>query len=311
MVPEWEWIEYVCIYVCIAMKKCTELLRRDIPDNDKIYTLSLVKEEYPDIYPKMARFILSVARGNTVFALFQTNSYEYAPLSSLNADTVVLQRVGEWERALRADPQGFLASHPLPSSHITSSSTTDVVVIQGSPRGEGNTSILASWAVEAVKKKKRTVQVLYPHDMDIHPCIGCYQCYNTGSCIYEDDMSMIIDAFNAAHLLVLCSPVYTMTVPAGLKALIDRCQSYHARRLLTADQSRRKGLLLAVAGRKGLSNFSCLQSTIYTFMRNLGIRPCTEVLVDGLDEIQDIRKIPDIQEKVESALLTCLAEDKQ
>jgi Multimeric flavodoxin WrbA len=120
--------------------------------------------------------------------------------------------------------------------------------------------------------------------------------------VFDDDMSMILASFDDARLFVLCTPVYTMTVPAGLKLLMDRCQSYHAKRMLNADHRTRNGLLLSVAGRKGMDNFSCMKSTVHAFMRNLGIIPSGDVLVDDMDAIRDIRILPGVRDSVRDVL---------
>lgn len=280
----------------------TELLRTEIPVGETSYTLLLEKEDYGDVYPGMTRYILSVLEDSALKALFRTNSYEYAPLSTLDAEQIARSRALNWDERLRSDPPRFLSTHPLPRPRVFQYSSTDVVILQGSPRGEGNSSILADWTMKSVEEKGKTAQVFFPHDLDIHHCIGCYQCYNTGYCIFDDDMGMIIASLNNAELVVICTPVYTMTVPAGLKLLIDRCQAYHAKRLLSGDTQSRKGILLSVAGRSGTDNFTCLQSTIHAFMRNLGIHPAGDVLVDRMDTIQDIRKMSGIREKVQNEL---------
>jgi multimeric flavodoxin WrbA len=284
----------------------TELLRSDIQNGETFYTLVLEQEDYSEVYPSMMRYILSIREGTELRAQFRTNSYEYAPLSDLNTEQIARSRAQNWEDRIRSDPQMFLARHPLSRPRVFPYSATDVVVLQGSPRGEGNSSILAGWTAELAEKMGKTAQVLFPHDLDIHHCIGCYQCYNTGYCVFDDDMGTIIASLDHAELVVLCTPVYTMTVPAGLKLLMDRCQAYHAKRLLSGDTRTRKGLLISLAGRKGMDNFSCMQSTVHSFMRNLGIHPSDDVLVDGMDTIQDIRKVPGIRERLEVALTESL-----
>ncbi len=281
----------------------TELLAYDIAAGDTSYTLTLEKEDYTEVYPGMARYILSVREGTELRALFRTNTYEYAPLSDLDIEQIARSRAQNWQERLRSDPLTFLARHPLPRPRVFPYSATDVAVLQGSPRGEGNSSILASWAVEAAEEQGKTAQVLFPHDLDIHHCIGCYQCYNSGYCVFDDDMGMIIASINDAALVVVCTPVYTMTVPAGMKLLMDRCQAYHASRLLSGDLRTRRGLLLSVAGRDGMENFTCLQSAVHAFMRNLGIHPRGDVLVDRMDWRQDIRQVPDIRERVREAVI--------
>jgi multimeric flavodoxin WrbA len=146
------------------------------------------------------------------------------------------------------------------------------------------------------------VQVIYPHDLDIHCCIGCYQCYNTGTCIFPDDMNGIIDAIRGATAIVVCSPVYTVTVPAGLKLVIDRSQAYHAERMLAGGRSGQKGLVLAVAGRSGEKNFTCVTRVLAAFFSHLGITPAGEILIDSVDAVRDIRLIEGLEKRVREAV---------
>jgi len=105
-------------------------------------------------------------------------------------------------------------------------------------------------------------------------------------------MQSIIDAVREAGLLIVCSPVYTNTVTAGLKLVIDRMQAYHAERTLFGGKGRQKGILFSVAGRKGGDNFSCVTQVITAFFRNLGIEPAGQVLIDSVDAVKDIRLLP-------------------
>jgi multimeric flavodoxin WrbA len=180
------------------------------------------------------------------------------------------------------------------------------VILQGSPRADGNCAILAEWSANAIRGLGRTVRVYYVHDMEIKACIACYQCYNTGRCIYRDDMEDLIDAVSTAECLIVCSPVYTNTVPAGLKLVIDRFQAHHAAQTLEPTGSSPKGILLAVAGRCGQANFRCLTSVVHAFMRNAGISPSGDILADGMDEARDVRTIPSLEDRIRTAVLSCI-----
>ena len=137
--------------------------------------------------------------------------------------------------------------------------------------------------------------------------IGCYQCYNTGTCILKDDMTGIIRALSAARVVIVCTPVYTNTVPGSLKIVFDRCQAYHAYLMRNGHGAGKKGLLLSVAGRKGRENFSCVARVVDAWMENIHIRPSGKVLIDDLDRAGDVRTIPgvevQIRETVEGVLL--------
>jgi len=293
------------------MEPVRELVRSVEIDAGKVwYTLKMYHEDFSALYPGMIRYTVIVMAGEQMIAVFRTNSFEYSPLVPIAAENVSMQIADEWEREIRNNPTGFILDHRqvLPEHLVVT--TSDLVVIQGSPRGDGNCSILAGWAVDAAHELGWTAQVIFPHDMDIRCCIGCYQCYNSGSCVFDDDMGSIIGAIKGASLLVVCSPVYTNTVPGGLKLVIDRCQAYHAERVLSGGQTGQKGLIFSVAGRKGEENFTCITRVISAFLRNLGIEPVGEVLVDRVDAIRDIRTIPDMEQNVKIKVKQHLVKEK-
>lgn len=281
------------------MEPSTALIRRvEINSGKEQYILTLHSEDFSALYPGMVRYTLTVTEGERTIAVFRTNSYEYSPLVPLSAEEISRRTADEWEREIRLNPVEFVLNHQQKLQKHAVSPPVDIVVIQGSPRAHGNCSILAGWTVEAAQDLGMHVQVIYPHDMDVHACIGCYQCYNTGSCVFNDDMGNIIDAIRSTSLLVVCSPVYTNTVPSGLKLLIDRCQAFHAERLLSGGITGQRGLIFSVAGREGDENFTCVTRVISAFFRNLGITPVGEILIDRADAIRDIRTIPGLEHHV-------------
>lgn len=283
------------------------LLRTDIETPDGVYILTLRAEDLSSLYPGMVRYLLHLTKGDEVVGTFLTNTYEYSPTVPLDAETAALQKSAAWERELRENRERFLSvvGKRMPRRPFTLQ-PADVVVVQGSPRADGNCSIMAGWAVEAAEAAGKTARVVYPDDLSIHPCIGCYRCYNTGTCTFDDEMGELIHLIVHASLLVVCSPVYTNTVPGGLKVVIDRCQALHAARTLGARRAMPAGLLLAVCGREGLSNFSCLTSVMEAFMGNLGIRPAGEVLADGIDRVRDVRLVEGLEERVKERVRSCL-----
>jgi multimeric flavodoxin WrbA len=281
------------------MEPVTEVVRSvEINAGNGQYSLNLYREDFSALYPGMIRFTVIVTSGEKTIAVFRTNSFEYSPLVPLAAANIAMQIFDEWEQEIRNNPMGFILNHRQLLQENAVVTSSDLVIIQGSPRGDGNCSILAGWAVDAAHEVGRTAQVIFPHDMDIRCCIGCYQCYNTGTCVFDDDMGSIIDAIRGASLLIVCSPVYTNTVPGGLKLVIDRCQAYHAERVISGGRTGQKGLVFSVAGRKGEENFTCITRVIFAFLRNLGIDPVGEILIDRVDAIRDIRTIAGMEEKV-------------
>ncbi len=284
------------------------LSRAEVVASGKNYVLALYRDDLSSVFPGMVRFRLLLEGAGRPVVLFSTNTYEYSPLLSIDAERAARQAAADWEAAILAAPGGLVRPDEPPSFHAEPPHG-DVLVLQGSPRPDGSCAVLAKWAAEAAQSVGRQVEVVFVHDLDVRPCIGCYQCYNTGDCTFDDDMTRLAPAIRAASLLVVCSPVYTNTVPAGLKAVIDRAQAIHARDALQTGgpgAAPRGGLLLATAGRMGTENFSCVQSVVRAFMANLGIRYRGEVLVDDLDARRDPRSVPGLEERVRSTVLSAI-----
>jgi len=282
------------------------VFHREMHQKDSVYTISVEKEDVSHLYPGMIRFVVLALRGEQTVARFCTNTYEYSPTVPLRAEKIALEKAHEWGEDLSEDTKKFLLSHKIHQRLRSPLPPTDIAIIQGSPRGGGNCSILAAWVKTVAEEHNKTARIIYPHDLNIKSCIGCYQCYNTGTCTFDDEMREVIDIIRDASVLVICSPVYTNTVPGGLKLLFDRCQAYHAELSFTGQgEQEKKGLILSVAGRKGRSHFTCVTSVISAFFKNLGIRPSGEILIDGMDEIQDIRNVPGIFERVRAIVQDC------
>jgi multimeric flavodoxin WrbA len=256
----------------------------------------------------MVRYVLQAITGGRTVGLFRPSNYEYSPTVPYNAESVARQKMEEWARFLQEKPGLFREQH-VRDGVLTEVPLVpaDAVIIQGSPRPDGNCSILAGWAADAVREAGLAPRVVYLDDLVIHACIGCYRCYNSGECTFDDDMGGVLASLRGASLLVICSPVYTNTVPGGLKIFLDRCQAYHARRSLFDPDHPKQGVLLSVAGRKGKANFTCVTRVVSAFFRNLGIVPAREVLMDAIDQIRDVRAVAGFEEKVKDAVRESLS----
>ena len=269
--------------------------------------LSLYREDLSSVYPGMLRYLLLLEVGGRTLALFSTNTYEYPPLLPIDAERAARQAARDWESALRSAP-GTLPRAARPHAPFPPAAPGSVLILQGSPRPDGACAVLARWAAEAARSVDRPAEVVFVHDLEIRPCIGCYQCYNAGECTFDDDMTALIPSIRAAAVLVVCSPVYTNTVPAGLKALIDRTQALHARTALAGMRppTDRAGVLLASAGRRGAENFDCVRGVVRPFMANIGIRLCSEVLADDMDRRRDTGPRPELEAQVGDAVRSAL-----
>ena len=98
-----------------------------------------------------------------------------------------------------------------------------VLILSGSPRKGGNSDILCDEFLKGAQDKGHNVEKIFVSEKKISPCKGCYFCKdNGGRCVFNDDMSDILQKIIDADVLVLSSPVYFYSICAQLKILIDR-----------------------------------------------------------------------------------------
>lgn len=100
---------------------------------------------------------------------------------------------------------------------------SNIVVLSGSPRKDGNTALLVQAFVQGAEETN-TVEIISVADYKVNPCTGCNACMQTEkhACVQQDDMAQIFVKIKKADVLVIASPVYFYGISAQLKALIDR-----------------------------------------------------------------------------------------
>ncbi len=98
-----------------------------------------------------------------------------------------------------------------------------ITIINGSPRFNGNTEIMADAFKDAAEGKGHQVTKINLAGKKVSGCLGCQACFaNEGVCVQKDDMGEILSIIDETELLVLASPIYWFDITAQLKAVVDR-----------------------------------------------------------------------------------------
>lgn len=88
-----------------------------------------------------------------------------------------------------------------------------VLILSGSPRKDGNSDLLCSEFMRGAQESGNEVQKIFVRSKKIVPCNACYYCRDHGGkCALNDDMSEILDAMQAADVIVMASPVYFYSI---------------------------------------------------------------------------------------------------
>lgn len=101
-----------------------------------------------------------------------------------------------------------------------------ITVITGSPRKNGNSFAMTESFIKAAEEKGCIVTRFDAAFMNIGGCHACETCFKTGkACSYDDDFNVIAPAILDADAVVFTMPVYWYSIPAQIKAVIDKIYS--------------------------------------------------------------------------------------
>mgnify|MGYP002520941561 FL=1 len=97
-----------------------------------------------------------------------------------------------------------------------------VLMINGSPRKDGNTSIALEEMRKTFEAEGVETEIVRVGNQNVRGCIACGRCGETGKCVFDDVVNELAPKFQAADGLVVASPVYYASANATLIAVLDR-----------------------------------------------------------------------------------------
>ena len=99
-----------------------------------------------------------------------------------------------------------------------------VLMINGSPRPKGNTSIALAEIAKQLEKHGIESEMVWIGNKPIRGCIACNSCREKpGACVFNDDVCNGISAkMNEADALIVGSPVYYGQPNGALMAIVQR-----------------------------------------------------------------------------------------
>ncbi len=123
-----------------------------------------------------------------------------------------------------------------------------VLLINGSPRINGNTALALEEMVKAFHEEGVETEVITVGNQAIRGCIACGACGQKGQCVFDDAVNEVAAKFEECDGLVLASPVYYASANGTLISFLDRL--FYSSRF---DKTMKVGGSVVVARRGGLS----------------------------------------------------------
>lgn len=124
-----------------------------------------------------------------------------------------------------------------------------VLLINGSPRANGNTALALSEMVKVFEKEGIDAEIVHIGNKAIRGCIACGGCREKGRCVFDDGVNEVAAKFEECDGLVVGSPVYYAGANATLTALLTRL--FYSTRF---DKRMKVGAAVVAARRGGLSS---------------------------------------------------------
>ena len=124
-----------------------------------------------------------------------------------------------------------------------------VIIINGSPRHDGNTSLAVNEIVKIFSEQDIETEVCQIGGKNIRGCIACNKCAEIGKCVFSDEVNEIAEKFEKADGLIVASPVYYASANGTIISFLDRL--FYS---TSFDKTMKVGASIAVARRGGCSS---------------------------------------------------------
>ncbi|BCS56675.1 hypothetical protein ADLECEL_05600 [Adlercreutzia equolifaciens subsp. celatus] len=185
------------------------------------------------------------------------------------------------------------------------------VILHGSCRADGRSAALADELFNACIEEcpDDGVSIVSVSSTEVGPCIGCDKCraaadepihlFEEGDpllpqetvaesgalfhhCVIDDDMNEVRKHLDAADELIVVCPVYFASVPAQMKALLDRLQPYYFTDLRT--RPKRPAVIHVVGAGGDPHGFEPLIGTVRSALSVAGF--AVELVLDWVGKIR-------------------------
>jgi len=176
------------------------------------------------------------------------------------------------------------------------------LLINGSPRGKGNTAAILDKIAEGLAQEGVETETVHLPACAIQPCIGCERCRRDKTCTqFYDGMHLLYKKIEDSRGLVVGSPAYNYNVTPWMKAFIDRLYPYYdfedprpgSYRSRLQDQGR-KAVIVAVGEQNDAGELGYTIPAMRDPLKVLGYEIIAELPITGHFAMGSVNKDPGI-----------------
>ena len=97
-----------------------------------------------------------------------------------------------------------------------------VLLINGSPRAKGNTSIALNEMIKIFEAEGVETKLVHIGNKIVRGCVACQNCFKLGRCVFDDVVNEVAPYFMEAEGFVIGAPVYYGSPNGTALAFLDR-----------------------------------------------------------------------------------------
>ncbi len=123
-----------------------------------------------------------------------------------------------------------------------------VLIINGSPRKDGNTSVAVAEVEKVLHENGIETETVQIGENVVRGCVACGYCFSNARCVFNDVVNEVAEKFEKADGLFVATPVYYASANGTVVSFLDRLfYSTHF------DKTMKVGASIAVCRRGGAS----------------------------------------------------------
>lgn len=172
-----------------------------------------------------------------------------------------------------------------------------IIILNGSPRANGNTKSLIESFTQGAKMQGHQVECFNLSQMNIHGCLGCFGGGKdkNSPCVQKDDMLKIYPKYVEADIVVLASPMYYWGFSGQLKCAFDRLFAV-AECNPTYENPHKDCILLMASEGDGAENSRPVLDYYQALITQLNWNDLGHIIAGGVLKIGDIKGHPTLDE---------------
>ena len=175
-----------------------------------------------------------------------------------------------------------------------------ILVLNGSPRENGNTRALSEAFITRSIQRGNIVKKYNIPDLKIGGCIDCDKCFSDENtpCVIKDDFNEIAKDLVESDVVVFSAPVYFYSLPGSMKNFVDRLNCFYVGE---KNLSGKRYAIMSCCEENDMSSFDGLRIPIERSAKEFGWTLLDEVLAPNMAEAKDIEQTDGIRRARELA----------